>query len=86
MPIQIKRMDKIPNPKGDLRAFFDVETKGYVFFRFKLVEGPDGKLYAKYPLREYITQGRKVMEPWFKFKDLDMLRGVTEAAREIYGR
>ncbi len=79
-------MDKVKNPKGDLRAFFDVETKGYVFFRFQLVEGPDGKFYAKYPTREYITQGRKVREPWFKFKDLDMLRIVTEEARAVYGR
>ena len=86
MPIQIKRMDKVPNPQGDLRAWFDVETKGYVFFRFQLVEGPDGKLYAKYPLREYITQGRKVKEPWYRFKDLDMLRLVTEEARGVYDR
>ena len=86
MPVQIKRMDKVRNPQGELRAFFDVETKGYVFFRFKLVEGPDGNLYAKYPTREYVSHGNKIREPWFKFKDLDMLRVVTEAARAAYGQ
>lgn len=82
--MQIKSMDKIPNPKGQARAFFSVETQGYIFNSLRLMEGSDGKLYAHLPVREYLQGGRKIREQWFQFKELDMLEAVTALAREFY--
>lgn len=82
--MEVRNMIKFRHPKGQGRASFSVETQGYVFNGMRLMEGPDGQLYAHIPVHEYFNGRHKVRQQWFQFKDLDMLYAVTLAAREVY--
>ncbi len=82
--MKILNMTKIKNPLGQTRAFFSIETKTTVFNAMRLMEADDGKLYAHYPVYEYVSGGIKRREQWYRFNDLDFLRAITEAAREKY--
>lgn len=79
-------MTIIPNPQGQARAFFSIETQSYVFNGMRLMAGQDGQLYAHCPAREFLSRGRKIREPWYKMKDLDLLAAITSAARVEYVR
>lgn len=83
--MQIKHLTKINKEGSKTRAFFSIETKNFIINDVRLVEGPNGGLFAALPSREYVNKkGEKKYQPIIWIKDLDVIKAISEEAVRVY--
>lgn len=82
--MEIKNMRKID--KGNLKAFFTLDTPTLEINDCKLMVGRDGQLYAAMPQSEYQSQGQRKWKNVVYIKNRDLLDKISNLAREEYSK
>jgi hypothetical protein len=77
-----KNMRKVD--KGNLKAFFTLDTPSLEINDCKLMEGRDSQLYAAMPQIEYQSNGQRKWKNIVYIKDKTLLDRISAVAREEY--